>query len=91
MSAQNREVTKQWSTHLRDLICSEFEKIEAEYTKKAEPLKFTRTSWQRNGGGGGVVSILKGEVFEKVGVNISTVFGELSNELRSQIPGTNKC
>ena len=50
--------------------------------------KFERKKWNHKGSGGGEISILKGEVFEKVGVNISTVAGEFSDDFKSQIKGT---
>jgi coproporphyrinogen III oxidase len=84
---QKRILATSWFTKLRNEICQEFEKIEAEYDKNNASL-FKFKEWQRPGGGGGEMGIMHGNIFEKVGVNISTVYGKLSAELKSKIPGT---
>jgi len=85
MTTENRRQLVDWFANLRDRICSEFEKIELEY---GSSIKFTQSPWERKKGGGGVMSVMHGQVLEKVGVNISTVFGEFSKEFRKHIPGT---
>jgi coproporphyrinogen III oxidase len=81
-----QNLTSGWFKALRDSICSALEQIEQEYSK-SDKHKFQRQPWQRTGGGGGEMSLIKGQVFEKGGVNISTVYGEFSEEFRKQIPG----
>jgi coproporphyrinogen III oxidase len=80
-----------WFAALRDRICTAFEAIEDAYVaarpESGAAGRFIRNGWEREGGGGGVIALMKGQVFEKVGVNISTVFGEFSPEFRGQIPG----
>ena len=76
-----------WFAALRDRICAAFEAIEDEMAG-APAARFERRDWQRTGGGGGTIAVLRGRVFEKVGVNVSTVSGEFSAEFRGEIPGT---
>ena len=84
-----REETAKWFEALRDEICFKCEEIESAYAKEhnLEPKKFEPKIWNRDGGGGGKMSIMHGNVFEKMGVNISTVFGEFSEKMRKEIPG----
>jgi coproporphyrinogen III oxidase len=85
-----RDQAVTWFATLRDRICAEFEAIEGEFADTLAG-RFARSDWQRpNGdepGGGGTMAVMKGRVFEKVGVNISTVFGEFAPEFRGEIPG----
>jgi len=80
---------KEWFEQLRDNICAEFEAIEREAGSDAA---FQYTPWDREeegneDPGGGVQGLMKGQVFEKVGVNVSTVRGNFSKEFAGQVNG----
>ena len=81
-----KQLASIWFKELRDKICKSFEEIENNKSEKKQSI-FNQKSWDRNGGGGGIISIMYGDIFEKVGVNISTVYGKFSREFRQQIPG----
>ena len=90
-----KPIAQAWFEALRDQMLAEFEAIE---DAQGGPLagdpagRFAQRPWSRptaegEPGGGGVISVMRGRVFEKVGVNVSTVWGEFSPEFCRQIPG----
>jgi coproporphyrinogen III oxidase len=92
-----KQRARTWFEALREEICTRFESLEACLPADAMGAeraagKFIRTAWSRTdhsgaAGGGGEMAMLKGRVFEKAGVHVSTVFGEFAKEFRAEIPG----
>ncbi len=85
-----KKIAQAWFENLRDQICQRFMSLEQTYCKDRPDLtpgQFIYTPWTRQDGGGGTMGLMKGRVFEKVGVNVSTVWGEFAPQFQAQIPG----
>ena len=95
-----KAVARTWFESLRDSVCAAIERVddaaEGLALYKGDPAgRFTRTPWTRaevdgGEGGGGVMALMSGRVFEKVGCHTSTVHGAFPKEFASQIPGADR-
>jgi coproporphyrinogen III oxidase len=95
-----KDLAQAWFESLRDSVCTALERVED--AAEGSPLyvgeragRFTRTPWTRSEadgteGGGGVMALMSGRVFEKVGCHTSTVHGTFPKEFASQIPGADR-
>lgn len=86
-----QSAARAWFESLRDQICAAFESIEHDAGSDA---RFDYLAWDRTDpsgapGGGGVRGVMKGQVFEKVGVNVSTVGGTFEGDFAKTIHGAN--
>ena len=91
---ERKEAAAAWFSSLRDRLCTAFETIEDDYRGAPDrpPGRFVRKDWKRpvpdgTDGGGGTMALMKGRVFEKLGVNISTVHGTFEPQFAKEIPG----
>ena len=87
---EGQERARAWFESLRDRICAAFETLEDAADPALygpEPGRFVRTPWSRSGGGGGVMAMMRGRLFEKVGVHVSTVYGAFPAEFAATVHG----
>ncbi len=90
-----KKIASDWFIYLQEKICEEFQNLEKEYSKrkKIRPKYFKKNEWKKsniNDGGGMYYILTNGQLFDKVGVNQSTVQGQFSKNFHSNIPGTKK-
>lgn len=99
-SEAQKQRASDWFEDLRSRICAEFERLEDELAEgphaELPPGRFERKPWTRTAvnddpdsgpGGGGTMAVMRGRVFEKVGVNVSAVHGQFSEKFAGEIPG----
>ncbi len=90
---EKKKKASTWFKLLRNRICDAIEDVEKQnshHSKKFKRIRWSREKENSKDAGGGEMSILRGEIFEKAGVNISTVYGKIAKELKGKIPGTEK-
>jgi coproporphyrinogen III oxidase len=88
--ALKKAETRAWFESLRDRIHAALERLEDQAPDDlypGAPGRFQRTPWTRPEGGGGVMGMLKGRLFEKAGVHVSTVHGAFPPDYAKQVPG----
>ncbi len=90
--SNKKKIAKTWFKNLRNEICNEFLNLEKKKSKKK--IQFIKKKWiksKKKSEGGGEMALLRdGNIFEKVGVNISEVSGKFDNKYKKQIPGAEK-
>ena len=86
---EQQAAARHWFESLRDRICAAFEGVEREAGSDAafDYIAWDRTDPSGEPGGGGVRGVMKGRVFEKVGVNVSTVGGTFEGDFAKSIHG----
>nr|WP_041368195.1 oxygen-dependent coproporphyrinogen oxidase [Methylocella silvestris] len=92
ISERRRTEARAWFESLQQKIIKAFESLEDDAAgpfarPDMAPGRFVQTPWQKETGGGGLMAVLKGRVFEKMAVHTSTVFGSFAPEFAAQIPG----
>ena len=95
MTEKQKIITKEWFEELRDQTISIFLDIENNNSKSIKKNKFSFKKWKRKSSstqdnGGGTMGIMYGDIFEKVGVNVSTVHGKFNNKFKKKILGADK-